>query len=202
MAAPMQQMLLAGSPVFTTWDPANKGAQVTLSNGNLTISFTGTTNYNIVRALIGHSIGAYYWEIKSTSAQNFVGLSNSSAPLTSTTVFLGADVNGWGQGSGGGTWHSNVNSGLGTAYTTNDFLNLAFDATNGRLWVGKNGTWMNGGTTPSTSAATGALFTGISGTIFPTWGSNGTGDVESAIANFGATPFNNTVPAGFTAGWY
>jgi hypothetical protein len=35
---------------------------------------------------------------------------------------------------------------LGDSFTTGDILQIAFDADNGTLWFGKNGTWQNSAT--------------------------------------------------------
>ena len=43
----------------------------------------------------------------------------------------------------------------GTSFTTNDVLQFALDMDNGKMWIGKNGTWMNSGVPAS---GTGNMF--------------------------------------------
>ncbi len=50
---------------FATLNPSDKGSAVTLSNSNLTATFSGGNG--AVRATIGKSSGKWYWEIAVTS---------------------------------------------------------------------------------------------------------------------------------------
>jgi hypothetical protein len=50
-------------PIFAIWNKADKEANITLSNGDLTAT-SGTTFWRNVRATIGVSTGKWYWEIK------------------------------------------------------------------------------------------------------------------------------------------
>lgn len=50
------------SVTYATWNPSDKSANVTLSNGNLTATITANTAFYGARATIGKSSGKWYWE--------------------------------------------------------------------------------------------------------------------------------------------
>jgi len=62
----------------TTWNPADKTGNTTLSNGNLTSAFS-TTNDG-VRSVYSDSAGKWYWEATFTTGSGAgVGFANASA---------------------------------------------------------------------------------------------------------------------------
>src|SRR3990167_4654872 len=172
------------APTYATWNPSDKGANVTLSNGNLTASFD--TSDNAVRSTISKSSGKWYWELSFDSGTNadFGGIALSTAALTD---YVGADANGY------GWWASNgwvMNSGAPVAtYSTlaaGDIIGIALDLDGGILTMYKNNT------------AQSATITGLSGTWFAAISRRGV--AASITANFGATAFTYTPPTGFNAG--
>lgn len=78
-----------------TWDSANKGTNITLSNGDLTATGTAASSWESVRGTVGHTTGKWYFEL----TVDFVdandgwmgGIENGSGTLTS---FPGNTVNG------------------------------------------------------------------------------------------------------------
>jgi len=76
------------------WDPANKDASITLSNGNLTATGTAAA-WKSVRGTVGHAAGKYYYEltVDSTSSALMVGIENGSGTLND---YLGSTTNGAG----------------------------------------------------------------------------------------------------------
>ena len=50
------------SITYATWNPSDKGTNITLSNGNLTVA-KGNAGWESVRATIGVSSGKWYWEV-------------------------------------------------------------------------------------------------------------------------------------------
>lgn len=88
-------------------------------------------------------------------------------------------------------------AGTGTSYANGDRLMLAWQRSSGKLFVGKNGTWMNSG---NPAAGTGALFSGLTGDGWLPFvgGDNGTGN-HTFTANFGASAFTYSVPSGYAA---
>lgn len=53
----------------TTWNPADKGYNVTLSNGDLTTSYSNYSK-NRVRSVFGVTEGKWYWELTLDSADD------------------------------------------------------------------------------------------------------------------------------------
>lgn len=100
----------------TTLDPAKKGTNITLSNGNLSVS--NTTSHGCVLATVGRSSGKWYWEVKNTSGTGTsftIGVANSSKDLNTYlngTNSLQVDYDGSVYGTGqtwSGTWSTNYN---------------------------------------------------------------------------------------------
>ena len=194
-----------------TWDPLNSA--LTLSNGNLT---TLGTNSQAARATRGVTSGKWYWEVTNNAqllpgsnpgdgwsggnpATYGVGFSTSileSVDPGNTFTVLGDTV-----GSGFGyfsTLGRIAKDGHFNVYETNlneninGVLGIALDLDNGILsFIVNNQNW-------------GVAVSEITGTIFPMIsGSNPYGVVINTsltnTANFGATPFAYTVPAGYLA---
>jgi hypothetical protein len=174
-----------GGGNWTTWNPSDKSSKVSLSNGNLTASRNG--GVGIVRAKIGKSSGKWYWEVKlNTATDQFVGVANSSANLNRT---LGYNASGWSMVMDDGVkFHIGNQGSYGTMGHNGDTVSVLLDMDAKQISFYKN------------CNALGTAFTGLSGTIFPAWGSqyqNSQGTV-----NFGATPFTCSVPSGFNSGVY
>lgn len=172
-----------------TWNPSDKSANITLSNGNLTANAT-LANVG-VRSVAGKSSGKWYWEIKVTaggSAQNMVGIGNSAAALGSP----GMDANGWGYKNSGEKYNSGAGFSYGSAWGSLDVISVALDMDNGKVWVAKNGTWQSG----NPAAGTDMMYIGLTGTMYAMWGTGEAGSL-TAVANFGATAFVYTPPTGF-----
>jgi len=186
-------LYVAPTPVGNTFDPANKAAGITLSNGNLTatqasggwVSAKGLTSYAITTE-------KRYFELvfASASAGNIIyGFGNASASVNN---YCGSDANGWGYYASVG-WVLNSGGAVNfyATYTTGDVMMCAIDAAAGKIWFGKNGVWLSGnpatGTSPAATGLTGSLVPMISGQS--AW---------SGTANFGATTFTYTPPSGYT----
>lgn len=175
------------SGTFTTWNPADKGANVILSNNNLS---QGDNGYEgMVRAKAGKSAGKWYWEIKVTDRGanqdlNFYpGVAKLSAPKNK---FLGYNKDGYGYWAAYGDKRNGNIKQYGPTFDEGDVIGLALDMDAKTLRFYKNCTDL------------GIAFSGLSGTIYPAVGQFG-GDVKSTV-NFGASPFTCPVPSGFTAG--
>ena len=107
----------------------------------------------------------------------------------------------------------------GDTWTTGDIISIAYNATTGTLWFGKNGTWQNSATATeiANGTTTNSAFTGLSGTYFmgccdaatptgDTFSTNfgngyfGTTPVSSAGTNASSNGiFEYDVPTGYTA---
>jgi SPRY domain len=171
--------------VYATWNPLDKAAAITLSSGNLTETNNASTA-GIVRATIGKASNKWYWEVTDnvSSATFRVGIANSSAGLT---TLLGGDANGWAYSPAGNKVHLG-NVVYGATYTIGDIIGIKLDMTAGTIEFLKN------------NVSQGVAFTGLTGTIYPAAG--GSFSTTSSTANFGATTFTYSVPAGYNAGVY
>jgi hypothetical protein len=195
-----------GGPVVipATWNPADKSANIALSNGNLTAQATSTADGG-VRATAGKTTGKYYFEILWSSSlgggDTGCGIATAAAVLSSigvsavgaALVFVSGNVyfNG-----------SNVGS-AGTMPGAPFTICVAADLGNSRIWFRPNGgNWNNSGTAnPATNAGgfnIAALFPGSA--AYPVMALN-LNTTPTYTANFGATAFAQPVPSGFTAGW-
>ena len=174
---------VSGAVTYATWDPANKGANISLSGGNLIASSSAVGG---VRSTIGKSSGKWYWEYTATTASNMInGVGNASASLAS---YPGSDANGWGYRSFNGDKANSSTAAYGASYVTGDVIGVALDITSGTIEFYKN------------NVSQGVAFSGLSGTIFAMCGSVSGSDVLTA--NFGATALTYTPPSGFNAGLY
>lgn len=181
---------VSAAHVFSTLDPANKGAAITLSLGNLKAASTAA---GLARSTSTKAAGKVYFEVTVGTAaaggRTHIGVVNSAANLADEPGF---DANGWSYGGAGVFDTNSVTSGTPATYTTADVINVAVDAGIGSIWFGKNGVF-NG----SPSAGSGAAFTGMTGPFYASIGWS-TGINDSTI-NFGASAFVSTPPTGFSA---
>lgn len=174
--------------VCATWNPADKNAAISLSNGNLTAAGSGT-GWVSARANISKSSGKWYWEIyinSSVSATVTVGNCSSSAALSN---YFSSGVYGQSYIDFNGSFAFNTTQyETHSTFTTGDTIGLAMDASNGNLKVYKNNTLQG----TLSNAITGPYFPGVA-----LYNSNGI-----VTANFGNTPLTYTPPAGYNPGLY
>jgi len=169
---------------YATFDPGALGTGVSLSGGNLTANNSGG-GWSSARSTIGESTGKWYWEINfSNASAQMIGVGTASAGLSS---FVGADSSGWGYfSSDGHTYHSGSSSAYGSSYTS-QWISVLLD--------------MNTSTVSYYVDCTpqGTANTGLGGTVYALGSTDGS---NAYTANFGATAFHCTVPAGYNAGLY
>ena len=176
------------SITYTTWNSADKDADIILSGGDLTTSVTGGGTGGI-RSLIGKASGKWYWEYNLTTLdtkQVILGIANSTWGVAN---YLGNDTNSWGYYVNVGDKYTND---TGTAYAAvaddGDILGVLLNMTDGEISFRVNNTDV------------GVAFTGISGTIYAALGNINANHIITA--NFGATAFVYSVPAGYNSGLY
>ena len=200
---------------FATWNPlsairivSGTAYNPTFSNGNTTANHASGTYYTSTKSSLGVSSGKWYAEVKCSTlgSQSFIGLAadDDYGEIADTYTYRdNGTVNG---------------SAYGNTYTSGDIIQIAFDATNGTVWFGKNGTWENSATQTEieNGTTTNAAVSGLSMTKFyhfATKGYNGSfiqlnagsgffGTTAVASANadgngFGA--FEYAVPSGYYA---
>ena len=177
---------------FATWNPLkdgriNSGTQykATFSEGNTTSTFAEGTYNTAAFSSIAVSSGKWYAEIKCSSTGG-----NTKLGLFSADDYGSDDFSQTYLYDSSGTV---AESSYGSSYTDDDIIQIAFDATNGVVWFGKNGTWQDSATqgeieagTTTNSAATSIDMTQF--WHFGTYGVNGT----AFQANFGCPAFSIT----------
>jgi hypothetical protein len=179
---------------YTTWNPADKDSDITLSGGNLTAA-AGNSAWNSLRTIAPLGTDKYYWEVTVTALSYvMVGIGTASATLTDR---IGADDYGWAHQSNTFRGHNNSFESWGTSWGAGNVMSVAVDMTAGKIWVAKDGTWMG---TPAgdPAAGTNEMYSGITGTAFPM--ATLYGATTIIVANFGTSAFSHSVPAGFQPG--
>jgi hypothetical protein len=198
------QMLDTPTDNYPVFSPINKSTNITLSDGNLLASSSGTSDTFPVIATICPESSKWYAEFEMVEADNtvYVGVGNSSetariAGATFTNVVVGRSAgyqNGVSYRNGtGDIWTGGSSSAYGNTFTTNDIIGVALDADTGSVWFSKNGTFQNSG---NPAAGTGAAVTGLTGPFCFSMSITTTDDVR---ANFGQSAFTYTPPTGFKA---
>lgn len=181
----------------TTWNPSDKDANVTLTNGDLTAEAVNSGYYG-VRSTTSKTWGLLYAEFLVVSGTNNagpeIGIATASASLTN---YIGSSSLSWGYffGMGDTTAKKQYNgsitsygSGFGAA---NDILMLAVDLSQNKIWAGKNGAWQSSG---DPAAGTGEAFSSILlRPLFLITTVRG----AKITANFGGSAFTYTPPTGF-----
>uniref|UniRef100_A0A6M3JBV7 Putative tail protein n=1 Tax=viral metagenome TaxID=1070528 RepID=A0A6M3JBV7_9ZZZZ len=184
-------------PTYATFNPADKLAGVTLSNGNKTLTFIGGTTYGGARVTIGKTTGKHYVEITLDGCASHVGIGSSIALLN---TYCGDTNAGWAVSCCAGNSGSKIYNNVKTAYfgadiATLSVMGIAFDLDAKKVWFSDDGSWGAGG---NPGAGTGEAFSGLSGELFiMAVAQNGAGQVT---LNAGESAFAGTVPTGFNAG--
>lgn len=197
LLAKIAAMHRSSSGTFSTWNPSDKAAGVTLSNGNLDMAWASGTTWGGVRAQHAVSSGKAYFESQCLNANNNClanGVMSASGTLAN---YVGDDVNGYGLNfnfSGGlRPIHNNTFTTLtaGGVCSTGDRMMCAVDFGAGMIWFGTKGVWSG-----SPSAGTGACFAFTPGTALYAAGSAASGGSSRIITN--PLLFTYAAPTGFT----
>lgn len=152
-----------------TWDPAALGANLVLSNANMTVTrgTGGGSSWTTVRATTGRNSGKHVFQVNNdviTSNNDglMVGLVTAS---TSLAVFCGATADSYGVHSINGRCYNNgaaVGGDTG-GQSVNTQRRIAVDFTAGKIWVAIGTIWDG-----DPVAGTGARFTFTPGTtLYP-----------------------------------
>lgn len=195
----------AAAASHTTWNPSDKSASVTLSNGNLTAAGTSSSDVG-VRSVAAKTSGKFYVEYTvgsnwPTGPDDGVGIALSSASLTT----LGTNATGAFITFKSGTIWFNGSSipgkVIGTA-SISDVICMAIDFTNQRGWFRRNaGNWLGDAAADPATNTNGidisALFPGAGTNCAACFNLNG----ATITGNFGDSSFAQSVPSGFTSGW-
>jgi hypothetical protein len=176
-----------------TWNPADKGANVNLSAGNLVATGASGAS-NLVRATLGQSTGKYYFEVVRT-------LNNSGGPnvgIADAALALNSPM-GFGSPGNYAAWAATNQSfcngafvGMVVTMAQGDVYNIAIDFTAHKLWFGKNGVYVNSGNPSAGTGETWVLQTGV--TYYPIIGCGG---VSVGTARFASASWGFAAPSGF-----
>ena len=167
----------------------------TVSNGNLTWTTNAAPDNGGVSSIYQSlGVGKIYWEATITA----VSFANPGylqlQPATSSSTYIWSSYNG------------PLNQVVGTvgtvsiaALAVNDVLQFAVDLTTGKVWYGRNGTWITVSGVPDPATGTGhaSVLSGVD--VNPTIGGRSGASTQSVSFNFGQRPFSYTPPSGFRA---
>ena len=185
----------------TTWNPADKSANITLTSANLgAFASANVGGDNLVRATSFKTTGKFYFEDKTgASEEDGIGLANSSENLSN---YIGQTNNSCGIYQSGNFYLGGSHVQTGPAITVvGQILGVAVDFGGALIWFRNQtlaGNWNGGGTVNPA--------TGVGGWSISALGSSLTicADVSQDnshpnLLNVGASSFVGTIPAGFTA---
>ena len=220
----LKQAVDTPSNVYCTLNPlVNNNSNLVLSNGNNTMTLGSTSWIGTVSSL-GVNTGKWYWEIKVDTNNLMHGVLGEKANMTelstSNSGYIGKFSNGYAfyyQSPNARKQNNNSHANYGTAPSSGDILMVAFDATNGTIWIGKNGSWFNSATQSEieNGTTTNSMYSSIpmTETFFPAaCGENnhvanynfgngffGTTAITSAGSNGNGSLFEYDVPSGYYA---
>ena len=220
------------SNVFATLNPLDVMKQSggiyvpTFSNGNTTMSSSATNNYQTFGS-IAVDTGKYYWEMKCPNGANGglgsrIGLFHGDNKVHSGSYYYGPD--GYNVHQNGSIYTNGSSTAYMAGFSNNIIITFALDKTNGKSYVGANGSWSDGnGNTNQSFANAVAVETKLSITMpdkttyamFDVYGSTiqhinfgngffGTTAITTNSGNGyagaeGASKFNYQPPSGYSA---
>jgi hypothetical protein len=173
------------------------------TEGNLSLSQSGTGNSGFYASTIIPSAGKWYFEVKATAVSSSdrtnIGIANFES-VTGTNSIENGDYKGISV-STGTTGRISVTNGATTTEfdvagyvpVANDIMIFAVDMDNSRVYIGKNGTWFTtaaaSGGNPATSTG---YFSPVLGNGFAVGAGHGAGVSASAtnLFNFGSPPYS------------
>jgi hypothetical protein len=145
------------APPGVTFDPANKGTSVALSNGNLTATVT-TSSFGMAISSTTHSTGTFYVEYNSctgTGSNNAVGAGHIDTTGTYNS-FLGNDTHSVGWYNTGAFFYSGSQQGTDPSFSNGCFLGVAYNITSSLFWDTSDcTTWNTSSTTANVAAGVG-----------------------------------------------
>lgn len=170
----------------TTWNPADSSG--TLSAGNLV---TTSDVSACSRSTFGASSGKWYWEYHCSDSQGIVGVGYATAATYAGGgyAYAGLGTDSWGFfGGNGNLQYAGADSIYGFSWGSGSRVGVALDMDAGTLEFFVDG------------VSQGIAVTGLTGTVYAMAG-GGSWAATTVTANFGATAFYYSPPAGFTAGF-
>lgn len=191
---------------MTTLDPANKNVGVTLSNGNLTAT-TAVANYESVLSTTSKTSGKFYFEV-TINATGGSGALTWGVAQTLPPVGTGIGATGaLGYSLFSVAFFADGTEKVGAPNQPSGIVGIAIDFSNKNIWFFFPATnnW-NGVPADNPATNTGGLngaswYNGaLSATLFsgaPVFAGCSAFNNSEITFNFGATPYNHPIPAGF-----
>ena len=165
---------------FCVFNPLDKGSAITVSNGNLTITGTGSNN-SMGKGTFWVNSGKWYWESVATAGS--LGAVTGIAGLNFSQIPWSGDM--YGYDANGNKIVNGTSSAYGASYAANDVIGVALDLSAGTITFYKNN--VSQGTI--TGVSTSLLWTPFShanNLVVVHW-------------NMGQQPFTYTPPTGFVS---
>ena len=181
---------------YCTWNPLSTNSTPTFSEGNLTVtnSGSGASGWRNIASTMAVSSGKWYMEFDTVGSQNgglMIGIQkvpedhDQFNPASFSNNFVGMTANSYALNCFSGAKRTNSSdSGYGSGMSANDKIMMAVDLDNGKIWWGKNNSWFASGDPDS---GTNAAFTGLSGTFVFAVGISASEKIHS---NFGQRPYS------------
>lgn len=197
---PDRSRAAVGGERFSTWSTADAVAgEWTLSDGNRTASRAAVAAFwRHVRGTTSRSSGKYYFEIRLNAADAtsnwMLGLTNATAVADgypgSTSYGLGIRL-----GDNFESGFTDVASVVFSFFAAAGVARFAVDFDAGKVWVGKNGSWLGSG---DPSAGTNHAYTFTPATVGPLFPATGaaTATVTTTLLS-AANQFEQSIPTGF-----
>jgi hypothetical protein len=139
------QSVVVSTMIAVTLNPADKDPAMTLNTSKLIVTRTGATAQGFVRTTSGLTTGKWFWCVRMTSSmvndrQIAAIIDGASSNTSSISVHpLGYSYD----GINGVVYNTgSAIDNLGT-FDVGDWIMMAFNASIGHLWFGKNGVWLN-----------------------------------------------------------
>ncbi len=173
---------------YATLNPLKKSSEVTLSNGNLDISTSSTSNKCKVFGTIGVSSGKWYYEV--TIGSNYRGSFGWATSQDSSLAGQPGDSTGDYALTFDGSKivSDSYTSGYGVAFTSGMVVGVRVDADTGEIGFSQDG------------SDKGTAFTaGAGNTYWPIVGDASSGGTFDGSVNFGQTRFKYGLPSGYAA---
>jgi hypothetical protein len=169
----------AGGTQPQAFDPANTNAGMTLSGSDYSAArnSSGAPSYRIARGLNGHASGKYQARFWVLGVINFAEFGIVAAAHALNT-YIGATANGWGLFNDGSLANNAVFTPTSNTFAGSMMLDVWVDIDAGKLWFGIDNKPF--GVTGDPVSGTGALFTGVTGTLYTAVSSNVVGPTFTA----------------------
>lgn len=176
-----------GGVVYATWNPADKGANILLSNEEMTAEkVTSTWTNAAVRSTIVKNSGIHSAELYINSTFSRSTIFGIATPTTSLTNIYAGEIFGY-YGANGTKYIFGSNSAYGTFYHTGNYAGLKVDFDAGTIQFYKNGV---GQPLITDARISSNNFHLVTGSYYAT----------TATLNTGATPFQYPILP--TDGWF